>query len=172
MEDKMVTCQTIADAPILLFNKNHKNFTESDYMINDGTEITGKAKIVAGQRKGMPFNYRLFITDNNKIIYLNKTNYKDMNMTDITLGADGKETKTATTNPIKQETTINLPGKSILSGKTLTGGALGAVAGYAYCKYKKHDNKTTMYYAIGGALIGGVVGYLLENNVITIKKGN
>jgi hypothetical protein len=49
---------------------------------------------------------------------------------------------------------------------------VGAGAGYGYCKYKKHDNKTTMYYAIGGALIGGLAGYLLENNVITIKKGN
>lgn len=164
---------TIAPAPILLFNKEHRNFTESDTYIDANTPIEGEPKLIEGKRKGQPFTYRLFITNDKQIIFLNKTNYKDMNTTEVQLGADAsKSTPSTAPSPIKQETTINLPNNKVVGIKTITWGLVGAGAGYTYCKYKKHDNKTTMYYAIGGALIGGLAGYLLENNVITIKKGN
>jgi hypothetical protein len=163
-----MTVQTIKNAPILLFNKNHKNFTESDDYIPDGSEINGEVKIIEGNRRGNPFTYRLFITNDNKIIFLNKTNYKDM--TDVRLGVDGQTKVTMSPNPIKTETTINLPGTLNLGKKTIYGGVLGAITGFAYCKYKKHDNQKTMYYTLGGLAIGGVLGYLIESNVITVKK--
>ena len=99
---------TIAPAPILLFNKEHRNFTESDTYIDANTPIEGEPKLIEGKRKGQPFTYRLFITNDKQIIFLNKTNYKNMNTTEVQLGADASTTKSSTApSPIKNVCILN-----------------------------------------------------------------
>lgn len=59
------------DTNYLIPNKEHKNFTDSNEQVNEGSEVFGDFKIVSGLRKGKPFEYRLFFTKNGKILYAN-----------------------------------------------------------------------------------------------------
>ena len=63
---------TVADAPILIPNLEHKNFTDSGEVIEENTIVNGNAKNIEGLRKGKPFTYKLFVTDKNQLIHLNK----------------------------------------------------------------------------------------------------
>ena len=54
--------EIIEDAPILLPNKEHKNFTKSESILPKGTLVEGDFKNVSGLRRGNPFNYRVFTT--------------------------------------------------------------------------------------------------------------
>ena len=80
------------DAKVLTPNKEHKNFTETDELIPEGTQIEGEQKLIEGLRRGEPFTYRVFVTTDNKVLYLNKI---EPNMaTEVTLGADSSRTAT------------------------------------------------------------------------------
>ena len=47
----------------------------------------------------------------------------------------------------------------------------GAAIGFAYCKYKKHDNKKTLIYSAIGAVAGYLGGvYWDAHSGINIKK--
>ena len=143
---------TSKDAPILIPNKDHKNFTMNGVVIPSGVELEGEKKEVQGLRRGKPFTYRLFITKDNQIIYSN--NIKPMATTEVTLGADSAQTPTM----------INfLPAESF--NKLRTGGLIvGAIAGFAWAKYKKHDMARIGTFTIVGALIGYAGAYLIDSS--------
>ena len=67
---------TTEDAKVLVPNKEHQNFTATDLVIPSGTTLKGEVKYVDGMRRGEPFKYKLFKTENSQFIYLNKTQTK------------------------------------------------------------------------------------------------
>lgn len=130
------------NAKVLVPNKEHKNFTETNEEISKGTIVNGEFKSIKGERRGQPFSYRVFITDNGEIIYSNKVN--QMIGTEVTLGADGRVTPTK----------VNMIPAETFKTSRLVMTLAGAVGGYYYAK-KKNGGKNAMKYA----LIGGAVGY-------------
>ena len=142
----------ISDCKVLKPNKEHRNFTETNEILNKGLYVTGDFVNIEGLRRGEPFTYRLFITSDKKIIYQNCV--EQMRVTDVKLGADAGQTPTV----------VDLKGNETFSRNKTMGLAAGAIAGFAYSRYKKHDWKkiATM------TLVGGAVGYfavrLFEKN--------
>ena len=59
------------DSKCLIANSDHKNFTETNEVIEEGSVLNGDIKNVEGLRRGEPFTYRLFITKEGKILYGN-----------------------------------------------------------------------------------------------------
>jgi hypothetical protein len=141
----------LQNTKVLVPNMAHKNFSETEEVIPAGTIITGHAQTLQGLRRGQPFNYRLFYTNDNKIIYLNKT--KAMNNTETTFGADSQVTPTI----------VKIPLQSRLAKASSIGAISGAIIGYGYCKYKKQDNKKAMTYALIGGIVGYVAGLVIQN---------
>jgi hypothetical protein len=155
----MIETELIEDAVVLIPNKEHQNFTETDEVISAGTKVNGEAKIVKGLRRGKPCNYRLFVTDDNKIIFLNKTKIKtNMENREVTLGVGGEKSIIVNDSKPKQ-----------LGRPVVLGAIGGALAGYGYCKYKGHDMKKTAIYSIVGGAIGYLAGYMYENKGLSIK---
>lgn len=150
--------QLKTDANVLMPNKDHQNFTETGETLEEGTIVNGDYKEISGLRRGQPFTYRLFITDKNQIIYQNKT--IQMETTEVTLGADAQISATKVDmKPAENFSKIKMAG--------LIG---GAIAGFAYCKYKKHDIKKTAMYIGIGAVVGYGVGYFIDSRrKVTIK---
>lgn len=151
--------QVIADAKILIPNNDHRNFTEGSEVIKQDEIVEGKRTNVKGLRRGQPFEYKLFLTDKNQLIYLNKI--KPMDTTEVTLGADSKQSPTLV-DMVKPENA---------NKSKFYGAIIGAIAGWAYCKYKKHDTKKTAMYIGGGAVAGFVIGTYIDKgkNKVTIK---
>ena len=142
--------QVIEDAKILIPNTEHKNFTDSGSIIEEGTYVSGQVKNIEGLRRGKPFVYRLFITDKNQLIHLKKI--KQMGTTEVTLGADAAQTPTQ----------INLKPAEHAKRMKFYGSVVGAVGGFAYAKYKKHDMKKVAMYIGVGALIGYATAYVFD----------
>jgi hypothetical protein len=129
----------LENAKVLVPNKEHKNFTETNEEIPQGTVVNGEFKSIKGLRRGEPFSFRVFVTDKGQIIYSNKL--KEMKTTEVTLGADASRTPTV----------VNmLPAETFKTSRILFALA-GAVGGFYYSK-KKGGNK--MKYALVGALAG------------------
>lgn len=140
------------DNKVLIANKEHKNFTETDEIIEEGTILNGNAINVKGLRRGEPFMYRLFITPKKEILYLN--NITPMETTEVMLGADDSVSSTK----------VNLvPAETFNKRKTL-GLILGGLAGFAYAKYKKHDTKRIAMWIGLGAIAGYSTAYILDKN--------
>jgi len=140
------------DSKILIANNEHKNFTETDEIIEEGTILNGNAINVKGLRRGEPFTYRLFITPKKEILYLN--NITPMETTEVMLGADDSVSSTK----------VNfIPAETFNKRKTL-GLILGGLAGFAYAKYKKHDIKKVAMWIGVGSLIGFSTAYVLDKN--------
>lgn len=151
----MLNAQTIDTAPILIPNSEHKNFTESSYEIPKGKNITGDFKIINGLRRGQPFDYRVFITDKQEIIYSKYV--KPMAQTEVTLGADAQVQATKVEMiPAERQSTI----------KNVIGGATGGIIGYAIAKKQGVSNTKTILYAS----IGALAGFLIAKQ-FTKKKG-
>lgn len=151
---------TIEDVKALIPNAEHKNFTSTDIIIPKGTELTGNFKLVNGLRKGKPFQYRLFYTNDNQIIYTNKIKPTKMETTEVKLGADGANA------PAK---IINIPAQ-LKDRNALIGAALGAVAGFGYANYKKEDYKKKLMYTLIGAGLGFVAGKMVtKKGLVTVK---
>lgn len=149
---------TVADAPILIPNLEHKNFTDSGEVIEENTIVNGNAKNIEGLRKGKPFIYKLFVTDKNQLIHLNKI--KTMETTEVTLGADANVTSTK----------IDMKPAEISNKNKFIGTVVGGIAGFAFAKYKKHDvKKQAMFIAIG-AVAGYVAGMLIDKRSKVIVK--
>ena len=151
----------LEDAKVLIPNVEHKNFTEGKQTIIKGTEISGEPKNIEGLRRGEPFTYRLFKTNDNKLIYLKKV--QPMNTpTEVTLGADS----TGAVSPTK----INLK-QNTLARPTVLAAISGAVIGFGWAKYKKHDMKKAGMYALIGGIVGFAGGYIFEHRAtITLSK--
>jgi hypothetical protein len=148
------------DAKVLIPNNQHKNFTETNEIIPKETVLNGSEKFIEGLRRGDPFTYRLFVTENNKIIYLN--NIKPMR--EVTMGADGQVSSTK----------INLAGAESLSRAKLIAIAIGGVAGYYYANKKGKSTRDKAIFTVGGAIAGYLVGYLIDKNkgVVVEQKNN
>ncbi len=150
----MITTRVIEDARVLIPKQDHENFTETKERINKDTEITGTPKNIKGKRRGQDFVYRLFLTNDDKLIYLNKI--KPMEKTEVKMGADA--------------TIVNLK-QNILAKPALLGAIAGAIGGFSYAKYKKMETKKAAIYAVVGAAIGFGIGKLIAHKaVITQKK--
>lgn len=142
---------TNQDSKILIPNKEHKNFVETNSIIPKGTEISGDVKVIEGMRRGAPFTYRLFETDNKELLFL-KNIEPMMNTREITLGADGQTTPTIVDL---------LPAESFNRTKKM-GLVIGAIAGFGYAKYKKHDMKKVAMYIGVGAVAGYLGAYIFD----------
>ena len=155
----MIKAQVIEDAKILIPNTEHKNFTDSGKVIEEGTFVSGQIKNIQGLRRGKSFVYRLFLTDKNQLIHLKKI--KPMGTTEVTLGADNSQTPTM----------VNLKPAERADRNKFIGVVVGGVAGFAWAKYKKHDMKKSAMYIGVGAVLGFAVGYMLDrrSNKVTIK---
>ncbi len=131
------------NAKVLVPNKEHKNFTETSEELPIGTILNGEFKSIKGLRRGKPFSYRVFITEKGQIVYSN--NLKEMEVTEVTLGADSAQS----------ETRVDLlPAETYKTSRILFAAA-GAIGGYAYSKKKGCTGKTCTKYAV----IGGILGY-------------
>ena len=152
---------TNQDSKILIPNKEHKNFVETNSIIPKGTEISGDVKVIDGLRRGAPFTYRLFETNNKELLFLK--NIEPMNTREITLGADGQTTPTVVDL---------LPAESFNRTKKM-GLVIGAIAGFGYAKYKKHDMKKVAMYIGVGAVAGYLGAYIFDYSrkvVVTTSK--
>jgi hypothetical protein len=139
------------DSKYLIPNQEHRNFTESNDYVGEGNLLRGNFANIEGLRRGEPFTYKLFITEDKNILYQN--NVQPME-TEVTLGADSQTT----------DTIINLvPGETFNKVKT-AGLVLGALAGFAYCKYKKCDTRKTVMYIFAGAALGYASAYVVDRN--------
>lgn len=148
----------IEDAPILIPNLTHKNFTESSDIIKKGTELDGDLKYVVGMRKGEEFKYRLFYTKNGEIIFKNKI--KPINMTEVKLGADAQQAPTV----------VSVPDNKV-DKNALIGVISGAVAGFAFAAYKHKDAKEKLMYTVGVAALGYLAGKMItKRKSVTVKQ--
>jgi hypothetical protein len=98
--------EIIEDAPILLPNKEHKNFTKSESILPKGTLVEGDFKNVSGLRRGNPFNYRVFTTKEGDIIY---SKYVKPMAVEVTMGADSQVSATKIGMISSEKTTIVSP---------------------------------------------------------------
>lgn len=139
-----MTTTIIEDAPVLIPNQDHQNFTFGKEVIKKDTEVTGNPKTIIGLRRGEPFTYKLFLTNDNKLIHLNKI--KKM------------ETKSA----VNGATIINLK-QNVLAKPAILVAIGGAVAGFGLAKYRKLDNKKAAIYALVGAAAGFAIGKFIQH---------
>jgi hypothetical protein len=131
---------TIKPAKILKPNKDHKNFVETGEIIPVDTALEGNERYISGLRRGEAFTYKVFITKDNQIIYLN--NIKPMSNVEVSLGADGV-------------TSTKMESKSLkLSNINLIGIAIGGLSGYMYSKSKNCSTTNMIIYSVVGAGIG------------------
>lgn len=154
---KSFEVEVIEDAQVLKPNNNHKNFTETGDIIKKGTIINGDQKIITGKRRGEPFSYRLFQTDTDKLIYLNKV--KPMKTTEVTLGADSAVTPTV----------VDIKSKKILSIHTIAGTVVGAGAGLWFSKHKKYSTQKTVIITAVGAIAGFFAGRYMEKSGVFVQ---
>lgn len=158
----------IEDAPILVPNESHSNFTQSDKLFEKGVLLEGNPININGKRRGENFTYRLFQTNQNQLIHLNKV--KPMNVTEVTLGSNGSRTtmQTPRTNPTP--TIIKMPYADVLfTKKTITGSLLGAGIGFLYSKYQKAEPKKRNMFIGIGAVVGFAVSRYMERRNIIVK---
>lgn len=141
----------IRDSKYLIPNQEHQNFTESNDIVGEGNILRGNYANIEGLRRGEPFTYKLFVTEDKRILYRN--NVQPME-NEVTLGADSQ----------RSSTVVDLiPAETFNKVKTM-GLVAGAIAGFAYSKYKKHDLKRTSMFIFGGAIIGYASAYVIDRN--------
>lgn len=152
----------VEKADILIPNPNHKNITASGQTIKAETILEGQPKNIRGLRKGRPFVYKTFVTKKGQMIFLNKVKpIKEMERTEVTLGADSQVSSTKV-----DVTSINSD-----SNNKYIGIIVGALSGYGYCKYKKYSTKKMTKFIIAGAVLGLGAGYYFDGkSKLTIEK--
>lgn len=136
---------------VLIPNKEHKNFTETNEVIPVGTELVGELAEIKGKRKGEDFMYRIFTTPDRKIIY---PKYLNMETTEVKLGADSAQTATI----------VNIKPAETFNKAKLIYIAVGAGVGYGFARYKKEEWKKTLMYTVGGAILGFATTYIVDRN--------
>jgi hypothetical protein len=153
-----MTVEVIQDALVLLPNREHENFTITEQKILKGTILNGKEIQIQGKRRGEPFTYRLFQTNNRQLIHLNKI--KPMTTTEITLGADAAPSATK----------VNLPSVSNIGIRPILGTIVGLGLAYFYSKKQGFEgNKKYIHWAIGGVAGFAVGKYLQSKRDVTVK---
>lgn len=151
----------IKDSKYLIPNAQHQNFTESNDYVGEGVLLKGNFANIEGLRRGEPFTYKLFITEDKNILYQN--NVEPMKTIELTSGADSQ----------LKSTVVNLiPAETFNKVKT-AGLVLGALTGFAYCKYKKCDTRKTVMYIFAGSIIGYAAAYVIDRNrTATVVSNN
>jgi len=152
--------EIIEDAPILLPNKEHKNFTNSESILPKSTIVEGDFKNVSGLRRGNPFDYRVFTTNEGDIIY---SKYVKPMAVEVTMGADSQVSAT------KIEM---VPSEKTATSRRVIGAVVGGVVGYAVAKRgtPKTFSQQLMYIG-GGALAGYLVGnFMARTTGIFVEK--
>jgi hypothetical protein len=144
--------RVIKDSKYLIANKDHKNFTEGSEVVEEDTILKGDARSIEGLRRGQPFTYRLFITENGKILYLN--NIEPMKTVEVTLGADEQ----------RSATVVDFLPADQFSKMKVAGIVIGGIAGFAYSKYKKHDLKRSAMFIALGAALGYGAGFVFDRS--------
>ena len=163
----MIKVTTNANAPLLIPNPDHRNFTEAGHrnftnkskFLPKGTDCVGEFISVEGLRKGVPFKWNLFKTNKNQFIFQKLVT--PMEATEIKLGADAQVTPTK----------VDVPSNEKADRSPLVGALVGAGLGLAFAKYKKVEGakKTVIYMAVG-TIAGYVVGKMIANKKkITVK---
>jgi hypothetical protein len=144
---------TIENATVLVPNKEHKNFTETNEVIPISKTLVGEFKLISGLRRGKPFDYRIFTTDEGKVIYAN------------TVSPQPKE---FTTEPVKESSETK---KIIISNKAILYTALGGAIGYVVSsQMNKEVNTKTALYVLGGAALGYLISKNFEPTTKTINN--
>lgn len=150
--------KVVKDAVVLVPNPKHKNFTRSTEIIKAGTEIEGTPKVIQGLKRGEPFKYRLFYTNDNKIIFIKNTD--KMETTDVKLGADASQT----------DTLIKMPNESNFGKKPIIGTIAGLAIGYGVAKWRKAEGKNKWFFILGFGAAGFIAGkYLQSKTSVKIK---
>lgn len=144
--------RTIADAPILKPNRDHKNFVETGETIPNGTLLEGNERYISGLRRGESFVYKVFITKDNQIIYLNKI--QPMANVEVLLGADGQVTPTK----------VDLINAETFSTLNAVGVVIGGISGFMYSKSKNHSTSQMALYTTLGVGLGYAASRLIKSN--------
>jgi hypothetical protein len=133
------------DTKVLAPNKEHKNFTSTEEIIPEGTYLYGTEKRIQGLRRGEPFTYRLFFTDQEEVVYLN-----DVDKVEAMSNADS-QVMPRSVDLSQDNTTFSLNDKKLVF--LLAGGAIGYFVGRKYTKDKK-DARNILVGSLAGFLIG------------------
>ena len=142
----------IRDSKYLIPNAQHQNFTESNDYVGEGVLLKGNFANIEGLRRGEPFTYKLFITEDKTILYQNSV--EPMKTIELTSGADSQRTPTL----------VNLTPAETFNKVKTAGLVLGGVVGFAYAKYKKQDmHKVAMFIGLG-AVVGYAAAYVIDRN--------
>lgn len=149
----MIQAVVLEDTKFLIPNKQHKNFTCSDEVVRKGSNVKGEFKQVSGLRRGEPFVYRLFGTEGGKFLYADKVQ-NPMAVTEVSLGVDG--------NVSAQKSIVSSP-----KSKALLVMLGGAIAGFAYGKYKKAGKADLVKYSAVGAVGAYGIYFLIEKSKST-----
>lgn len=153
-----IKAEVIQDTYVLVPNQAHKNFTTGTEVIKKGTVVEGIERKIEGLRRGEPFIYKLFLTDDDQLIYLKSI--KPMNTTEVTMGADSAQSPTKL-NLVPAENAKTAKRKDEVYGLII-----GGIIGFAYAKYKKHDLKKMAMYIAGGAALGYGAGLLIHDKKV------
>jgi len=147
----------IEDAPVLIPNKEHQNFTRNGEIIPKGEVVEGELKVIKGKRRGEPFNYELFYTNKNQFIHQKKV--KPMPTTQVYLSADAQQSPTI----------VDVPQEKIMT----TANIIGAVGGYLVGNWysRKYGKGNPRYYGLAGAVGGVLVArYITQKGTIKFVK--
>ncbi len=150
----------VEKAEILIPNRQHKSFSGSNTFIPKNVIIEGEATLVNGMRRGSPFEYRLFKTDDKKYIFLNKINPIKMKK-EMKANASGEMGRPLVVNTSTGLVTI--PNLAAIAGAGL---------GFAYASKKHLSVKDKALFIVIGGVLGYMVGGALQGlKEIKIKEG-
>jgi hypothetical protein len=150
--------EVIEDAPILIPNKEHRNFTHGSEILPKGTIVEGELKLIKGKRRGEDFEYKILRTNEGELIYINKT--KPMENVEVTLSADGGAT------------VVKMPNEKKMTVIIASATAVGALGGFMFARKKKYETKKQILAVAVGGVLGYIAGRLIEKNkgVLIEKK--
>lgn len=152
----MIQAIIIQNTNYLIPNKEHKNFTASNQEAMVGGVLTGEFRNINGLRKGKPFEYRLFFTNDGKILYANCVRAENV-PSEILSNADNKNLDES-----KSSTSVNYTPYLIALG--------GGLAGYYYGKNKNVSGNDLIKYIVVGSVGAYGIYYFTNKNKTTIIK--
>jgi hypothetical protein len=158
----MKTVSLINDAPVLIPNQAHSNFTKSDEILKKGSIIQGDEIFINGKRRGEDFTYRLFKTKDGKLIYT--INIQPMNTTEVKLGVAGSR------ESAPSKTVVDMATSNLFTTTTIVGTAIGVVAGMMYTKNKNFEASKKYLYIGAFALAGYSVARYYQRKKIVISQ--
>ena len=155
----MIQAILVQNTNFLIPNKEHKNFTDLSEIARAGSIVNGEFRNVDGLRKGKSFQYRLFFTQDGKILYANCVKPENV-PAEIVSNADDLQT------PIQ----VNLiPAESFKFTAHIVAFG-GGVLGYLYGKKQNATGANLFKYTAVGAVGAYGIYWLIDNNKSTIIK--